>query len=132
VARNRSLNLTEGELRLMKVLWERQRASVGEVAESVGGKPRPAYNTVLTMLRILERKGYVRHIKEGRAFIYEPIVGKKQASTSALKHLLSRFFGGSAEALVLNLLEHDQIDAQELERIKAMLRQSERSRPRGE
>ena len=119
MARKRSLNLTEGELRLMRVLWERKRASVGEVVEALGGKPAPAYSTVLTMLRILERKGYVRHEKEGRAFIYETIVGSQQASNSAIKHLLSRFFGGSVEALVLNLLEQDQIDARELERIKA-------------
>lgn len=125
MARSRSLNLTEGELRLMKVLWERQRATVGEVVEAVGGEPAPAYNTVLTMLRILERKGYVRHEKAGRAFAYVPVVGRKQASDSALKHILSRFFGGSAEALVLNLLEQDEIDAQELKRIKERLLNSD-------
>ena len=112
----------------MRVLWERKRASVGEVQEAMG-KPPPAYNTVLTMLRILERKGYARHEKEGRAFIYVPRVGKKEASTSALKHLLSRFFGGSAEALVLNLLDQEQIDAQELERIKARIKASEKNQP---
>jgi predicted transcriptional regulator len=125
MARSRSLNLTEGELRLMKVLWERQRATVGEVVEAVGGTPAPAYNTVLTMLRILEQKGYIRHEKEGRAFAYVPVVGRKQASDSALKHFMSRFFGGSAEALVLNLLEQDEIDAQELKRIKERILKSD-------
>jgi predicted transcriptional regulator len=106
----------------MKVLWERGRASVAEVVEALG-KPEPAYNTVLTMLRILERKKYVRHQKEGRAFLYEAVVGKKEASTSAVRQLVSRFFGGSAGELVLNLLEEEQVDAGELERIKAMIRE---------
>jgi predicted transcriptional regulator len=76
------------------------------------------YSTVLTTLRILETKGYLRHVKEGRAFIYKPVVGKDQAREGAVNHLLRRFFDGSAELLVLNLVEGRKIDSKEFGRIK--------------
>ena len=106
MARKKSLNLTEAEQRLMEVLWEKGSATVGEVAEGLPKKLDLAYNTVLTTLRILEDKGYVRHSKpkDDRRFVYTPVVTREQASHSALRNLLNRFFGNSAEALVLNLL----------------------------
>lgn len=125
MARKKSPTLTEAELRLMMVLWERGKATVGEVVEALQSEPPLAYSTVLTTLRILEQKGYVRHTKEGRAFSYEPTVDRQQASHSALRHLISRFFDNSPELLVLNVLEHEDIDADALERLKAMVRESE-------
>lgn len=121
MARPKSPALTDGELRIMRVLWEREHATVGEVVEGIAEAPRPAYNTVLTMLRILEEKGYVTHEKEGRAFTYAPLVGRAEARRSALSHLLSRFFDNSAEALVVNLLEHESVDEAELERVRALI-----------
>src|SRR2546427_7849822 len=76
VARKRSSTLTDAELRLMNVLWERGKATVGEVAESLPRGLPLAYSTVLTTMRILEHKGYVRHSKDGRAFVYEPLVDR--------------------------------------------------------
>ena len=108
----------------MEVLWERGRSTVNDVADAVSGSAPLAYSTVLTMLRILERKGYVRHAKEGRAFVYEPVVGRGEASRSAVRHLLSRFFGNSPELLVLNMLEDEQIDSKELERLKGLIERS--------
>ena len=127
MARKPSLNLTEAELRLMDVLWDKGAATVTEVAEALPGDPL-AYNTVLTTLRILEQKGYLRHTKsnEGRAFIYEPVVGRRQASTNAVRHLVSRFFGNSPEKLVLNLLEDEEIDETELRRIRSLLAKGDR------
>ena len=123
MARKKSLNLTEAEQRLMEVLWEKGSATVAEVAESLPKKLDLAYNTVLTTLRILEEKGYVRHTKpkDGRKFLYTPVVSRDQASHSALRHLLSRFFGNSAEALVLNLLEDEKLSEAERERIRNLL-----------
>ena len=97
MARKKSLNLTEAELRLMDVIWQKKTATVAEVAEALPRQLGLAYNTVLTTLRILEDKGYVRHSKskEGRAFIYKPLVSREDASRSAVRHLLSRFFGNS-------------------------------------
>jgi len=124
LARKKSLNLTEAEQRLMEVLWEKGSATVAEVAEALPKKLDLAYNTVLTTLRILEEKGYVRHTKpkDGRRFLYTPVVSREQASHSALRHLLSRFFGNSAEALVLNLLEDEKLSEAERNRIRNLLK----------
>lgn len=125
MARKKSPNLTEGELRLMDVLWRRRQATVGEVVASLPDNPPLAYSTVLTTMRILETKGYLRHTKKGRAFVYEPLVAQQEASTKALRHLVSRFFGGSRELLVLNLLKEETIGRAELRRIKKMIADSE-------
>src|SRR5579864_8939131 len=95
VARKKSRTLTEAELRLMEVLWQKGRATVGDLTGSLGS-PLIAYNTVLTTMRILEQKGFVRHEEEGRAFIYIPKVRREEASTTALDLLLNRFFNNSA------------------------------------
>lgn len=119
--RKPSLTLTGAELPLMEVLWLKGAATVTEVAEGLPKEKPVAYNTVLTMLRILERKGYVRHTKDGRAFVYEAVVDRGQASRSAVRQLLSRFFHDSPELLVLNLLKDEAIDERELERLKGMI-----------
>lgn len=107
----------------MEVLWEKGAATVGEVADALPKKLGLAYNTVLTTLRILEEKGYVRHTrpKDGRKFIFSPVVSREQATHSALRHLLSRFFGNSAEALVLNLLDDEKLSEAERKRIRNLL-----------
>jgi predicted transcriptional regulator len=124
--RRKSLNLTEAELRLMDIVWEKGLATVQEVADALPREPGLAYNTVLTTLRILEAKGYLRHkkAKEGRAFVYSPKVSRAEASRSAVRSLLSRFFGDSAEALVLNLLDDEKLEANEIRRIRALLEQT--------
>jgi predicted transcriptional regulator len=125
LGRRKSLNLTEGELPLMQVLWEKGRATVGDVVAALPADPPLAYSTVLTTLRILEAKGYLRHTKEGRAFLYEPIVVQEEASRKALDYLVNRFFGGSCEMLVVNLLKEDSLGRAELRRIKKMIAESE-------
>ena len=125
MARKKSPNLTEGELPLMEVLWKRGSATVGEVVASLPADPPLAYSTVLTTLRILEAKGYLRHTKNGRAFVYEPVVVQEEASRRALGYLLNRFFGGSREVLVMNLLKEETIGRAELRRIKKMIAESE-------
>ena len=125
MARRKSTNLTEGELRLMNVLWKKGPATVGDVAASLADDPPLAYSTVLTTLRILEGKGYLRHSKKGRAFVYEPVVAQEEASRTALGYLVSRFFAGSHELLVVNLLQQETISRAELRRIKKMIAESE-------
>jgi predicted transcriptional regulator len=73
---------------------------------------------VLTTLRLLEEKGYLTHVKEGRAFIYQPAVGREEACESAVSHLVRRFFNGSHGLLALNLIENKRIDASELKRLR--------------
>jgi len=123
LARKKSLNLTEAELRLMGVIWEKGQATVGEVTEALPQEPGLAYNTVLTTLRILEEKGYLRHTKakEGRAFVYQAVVGRDEAGRSAVRYLVSRFFRNSPELLVLNLLEDEELSAKELRRIRSLI-----------
>lgn len=125
MARKKSPNLTEGELRLMNVLWKKGAATVGNVAASLTDDPPLAYSTVLTTLRILEGKAYVRHTKKGRAFVYEPVIAQEEASRTALGHLVNRFFGGSRELLVVNLLKEETISPAELRRIKRMIAEGE-------
>jgi predicted transcriptional regulator len=125
LARKKSPNLTEGELRLMKVLWKKGMATVGGVAAALTDDPPLAYSTVLTTLRILEGKGYLRHTKRGRAFVYEPVVAQEEASRTALGYLVNRFFGGSRELLVMNLLKEETISRAEMRRIKKMIAESE-------
>ncbi|HVW08028.1 MAG TPA: BlaI/MecI/CopY family transcriptional regulator [Bryobacteraceae bacterium] len=113
--------LTEAELRLMKVLWEEDQATVSEVAAALPKGLDLAYNTILTTMRILESKGYVRHVKEGRAFVYRPAVDRGQATRSAVKQLLRRFFGDSPEALMLNILEDEALSEAELNKIRKLI-----------
>ena len=117
----KSPTLTEAELRLMEVLWEKGPATVHQILNSLPAEPSLAYNSVLTTIRILEKKGYVRHAKDGRAHVYEPVVGRKQATQSEVRNLVGRFFKNSHELLVLNLLEDKSIDAAELKRLRALL-----------
>ena len=105
----------------MHVLWDSPGSTVGDVVEKIQGPSRPAYNSVLTILRILERKGYVTHEKDGRAFVYSAVVDRQQARRGALSHLLSRFFNGSREQLLMDLFGHEQVDADELAKIKGLL-----------
>ncbi len=102
----------------MEVLWRKGSATVSEVVEGLPKSVPLAYSTVLTTLRILESKGYVQHVKDGRAFVYRPLVERGQAQESAVTHLVRRFFEGSPELLMLNLIQSRQIDAKELARIK--------------
>ena len=121
MARPPSLGLTDAELRVMRVLWARKRATVGDVVARLVGTHTPAYNTVLTTLGILERKGYVTHEKDGRAFAYLPIVDRSEARHSALSQVLNRFFDDSPRLLVLDLLGHERTDAEELRRVRELI-----------
>jgi len=121
LARSKSATLTEAELRIMNVLWDRGASTVHEVLQSLPEKPVLAYNSILTIIRILETKGYVKHMKDKRAHVYIPKVDRKDATRFEVSHLVSRFFGNSHERLVLNILEESEIDAEELARVRQLL-----------
>ena len=125
MARKTSKTLTEGELRIMDVVWKLQNASVRDVTAVIQEKDSVAYNTVQTMLRILEEKGYVKHVKSGRSFIYRPVVERQKARSAALKQLLSSFFDDSPQSLVVNLLEDEKLDATDIQKIKELIAKSE-------
>lgn len=116
-----SATFTEAELRIMEVLWRKGSGTVQQVLDWL--PDTLAYNSVLTTIRILERKGHVKHIKDGRAFIYEPIMGREEATRSEIRHLVSRFFRNSHEALLLNILQDEEIDAGQLKGLRQLLDQ---------
>lgn len=119
--RYRSVTLTEAELRIMNVLWEKGSATVHEVLGALPAKSAPAYNSVLTIIRILEKKGFVKHVKDKRAHVYLPLVDREKATRFEVGNVVRRFFGNSEESLVLNILEEKGIDAEELRRLRQLL-----------
>jgi predicted transcriptional regulator len=122
--RRKSESLTEVEQRLMEVLWSHGSGTVSEVLSHIESAQRPAFNTVQTMLRILEQKGYVRHGEEGRAFRYFPLVGRADASRTAVHSVVRRFFG-SPGALAMNLLQNERLSSDELARIRRLIDEAE-------
>jgi predicted transcriptional regulator len=120
MARKKSPTLTEAELRLMDVLWVRGDGTVTDVSAALGDPPL-AYNTVLTTLRILEKKGYVKHRAVGRAFVYSPKVGRDEARSSVIDYVVSRFFDNSPRALMLKLLDTERLDERDVARMRALL-----------
>ena len=118
-----SVTLTEAELRIMDVLWRKGSGTVQQVLDWLSSTL--AYNSVLTTIRILEKKGQVKHVKDGRAHIYEPVIGREEATRSEIQHLVGRFFRNSHEALVLNILQDKAIDAAEIKRLRDILERSD-------
>lgn len=116
-----STTLTEAELRIMQVLWEKGPGTVQQVLDWMPPKPPLAYNSVLTTIRVLEKKGYVEHIKDGRAYVYQPLLARKDAQRSEIRRLVGRFFANSHEQLVLNILEERGLDTAELKRLREVL-----------
>jgi len=127
----KSITLTEAELRLMKMLWQRGESAVGELVAAMPEGSALAYNSVLTTIRILEQKGYVHHRQEGRAFLYSPSIPEHEASKTEVRHIMQRFFGNSRERLLLSLLGDDDITPDELRRLKDAIAAAEIIEPTG-
>lgn len=122
--RKKSRTLTDGEHRIMEVLWQKGAATVADVVEALSGKDGTAYTTILTMLRILREKGYVACKKEGRAHIYVPKLDRDTAARKAVRQLLGKFFGGSPSELVLSFLRQEELSPEELDELKRRIQES--------
>ena len=116
--------LTDAEARVMAVLWHLETATVGDVVAALAPERTVSYSTVQTILRILEDKGYVAHDKVARAFIYRPVVDERQARRRALRHLATRLFNGSPSLLVMNVLHDEEMDPEELQRLKKLIEEA--------
>lgn len=127
-----SITLTEAELRLMKVIWERGESTVAELAAAVADEHALAYTSVLTTVRVLETKGYVRHRQQGRAFLYTACVEQGQAGMGEIRHVMRRFFAGSRERMLISLLGEGDITAAELQRLRAAIEQAADDSDEGE
>ena len=121
MARKKTPTLTEAELKVMLAVWEAGEATVNDVVEAMPTDDRPAYNTVLTIMRILEQKGYLKHSKQGRAHVYRPVVSRGQARSQVVRHMVRSFFNDSPELLVLSILENEKLTPEELDRLKQMI-----------
>lgn len=108
--------LTEREAQIMDVLWKLGTALADDVRAALPGKPHDS--TVRTLLRILETKGYVSHDIRGKSYVYRPAVERAQAQRSAVRNFLGRLFGGSAEDLVLRLIEDEVLTPDQLDQIR--------------
>jgi predicted transcriptional regulator len=124
----RSITLTEAELRLMRILWERGESAVAEIVAAVAEQGPLAYTSVLTTIRVLESKGYVTHRQEGRAFLYTPTLAEQEAGRSEVRHLLRRFFGDSRESLLLSLLGDEDVTPDELQRLRQAIAEAAEDR----
>jgi BlaI family transcriptional regulator, penicillinase repressor len=129
MARRRTRLLTEREAEIMRLLWERGSATAEEVRSALNGEPHDS--TVRTLLRVLEAKGHIRHTTQGKTYVYRPVMAQDKAQRTALRNLLARFFGGSAESLVLRLLEEEHLSAEDLEELLRSSPKSKKKRDEG-
>lgn len=116
MARGRSEALTGREAEIMEVIWRLGQATADQVRE--GLRDRPHDSTIRTVLRVLESKGYLTHEAGGKAFLYRAAIGREKAQGNALRSVLARFFGGSAEDLVIRLIEDERITPEQLDELR--------------
>jgi predicted transcriptional regulator len=109
----------------MRVLWRQGPSTVAAIVDAVAGSNPPAYNTVQTMMRILERKGFVSHRKDGRAFVFRALVDESHAQKSAVRHVLDRFFDNSPGTLVLSLLDREEEPEDEVRQLRELIQRHE-------
>jgi len=124
--RRSSTNPTEREMELLEVLWRKDGATVAEIIEALDGSP--AYTTIVTMLKIMEEKGYVKGTREGRSVVYRPSVSKEEVERRFLRDVLRRVFGGSATRLMARLLSSEEVSEEEIEEIKRLIALKEEGR----
>ena len=122
---------TAGEMRLLQILWDLEQATVEDVVNAHGEKERPNYKTTQTLLRIMEKKGFITHEAQGRVFIFRPLVSRKTIDHLSLQTLVSRNFNGSAAGLLMNLLEASPIKKAELDEVEAYIREYRKKQDRG-
>ncbi len=120
MARQTSESLTEREAQIMDVVWRLGEATAEQVREAMPGRPHDS--TVRTLMRVLESKGYLSHEARGKAYVYRATVGRQKAQRLALKSVLARFFAGSAEDLVLRLIEDEHLSPGQLEELRRSAR----------
>ncbi len=108
--------LTKAEEQIIQYLWELKEASVNEILEKFN-EPKPAYNTVSTIIRILESKGYIGHIPKGRGYRYFPIIQKEEYAKQSLSKMISGYFDGSFKNLVSFFMKNNNMTINELEDI---------------
>ena len=116
--------LTDLELQIMKIVWDRDSSTVRDVYESLVKTRKIAYTTVMTMMGILEQKGHLKKTSRGRAYLYRPTKPKKKVVGAMVRDFVDRVFNGSAEPLLVHLVEEGELSEENLKQISKMLRKS--------
>jgi predicted transcriptional regulator len=122
--RRRSTTLTEQELEIMKIVWERDTATVRDVYEALLERRKVAYTTVMTMMKILEQKKYLKKTQADRAYVYRPAQPKGQVIGDMVRDFVNRVFNGSAEPLLVHLVEEHDLSQEDLDEIARIRRKS--------
>ena len=122
--RPKSTTLTGQELEIMKVVWELDSATVRDVYEALLKRRKVAYTTVMTMMKILEQKKYLKKTQADRAYVYRPAQPKGQVVGAMVREFVNRVFNGSARPLLVHLVEEHKLSREELEEIARLRRKS--------
>lgn len=117
--------LTDAELEIMQVVWELGSGTVRQVHEHLNQRRTLAYTTVMTMMGILEEKGHLTRIKQGRAYLYKPVRPKSQVITGMVDDFVGKVFEGSARPLVLSLVRDRKLSKRDLEEIARLIEEAE-------
>ena len=121
-----SIRLGRVQLRIMQVLWERQRATAREITDALNEDTPTAHSTVQTLLRSLEAKRAASHEIDGRTFVFFPLVPAEQVARSVTRDLLNRVFDGRVSNLVSYLLKHEKVSAEELKELRRLINKQSR------
>lgn len=121
MARPKSTGPTDHELSILKILWEESPLNVTEILERLDKKPKPAYSSLLTIVRLMDKKGYLKYEKKGKAFFYSPILNEKKYLKKEIKKLVNNVFEGSQYQLAVNLIQEDNLNRDEIENLKKIL-----------
>ncbi len=116
--------LTKAEEEIMQLFWEKGASTVSQLIETMD-LPKPPHSTVSTIVRILEKKGFLDHAVSGRSYVYRPLVAKHSYSRFSLRNIVSQYFGGSMNELVSFLVKEDDLSLSELESIRQTLLKEE-------
>ena len=116
--------LTDLELQIMKIVWDRESSTVRDIYEALVKTRKIAYTTVMTMMRILEQKGQLKKSSRERAYVYRPTKPKKKIVSAMVRDFVDRVFNGSAEPLLVHLVEEGELSQENLQKVSKMLRKS--------
>lgn len=116
---------TPQELEIMKIVWQRKAATVRDVYEALLAERKIAYTTVMTMMNILEEKRYLRKRRQERAYVYQPTQPRQRVIQAMVREFVARVFNGSAEPLLVHLIQDRRLSAKDLQEVRRMIRESE-------
>lgn len=122
--RPRQPGLTENEFQVMCVLWREAPLTVASILKHLERIPKPAYTSLLTLIQTMEKKGYIKHHKIGKAYSYVPVLQQKKFFSSEITRIAKRLFNGSPGKLVLNLVENEHLTQEEIKSLKKLLKDS--------